>query len=138
MQSAIDGLRDKVNWKLRSLMRTHSFFKPAEMIHLYKARILSYIEYRAAAIYHGAATALARVDGVHNRLIASAGISKVDAILHFKLQIDECITASHTLRSDRPSIVPVIEMHKRQNVHNLQNVHNDWLVKNLPPNYETN
>ena len=62
MHTAIESLVDKVNWKLRTVMRTSRFFNTAEIIHLYKARILSFIEYRTAAIYHGAATALARVD----------------------------------------------------------------------------
>ena len=85
MENSIESLRSKVNWKLRTLLRTSRFFTTAEIVHLYKARILSFIEYRTAAVYHGTSTSLVRIDEVQNRLINSAGISKVDAIMHFKL-----------------------------------------------------
>ena len=85
MHGAIESLTASAKWKLRTLLRTQRFFKSADLVHLYKARILSFIEYRTAAIYHGSASALEQVDKVQSRLLKSAGISMENGILYFGL-----------------------------------------------------
>ena len=87
MHGAIDSLTAAAKWKLRTLLRTQRFFKSADLVHLYKARILSFMEYRTAAIYHGNSTALEQVDNVQRRLLKSAGISMENGILFFGLAL---------------------------------------------------
>ena len=48
-------------------------------------RILGFIEYRTAAIYHASSTALAELDLVYSRLLRVAGLTQEDSLLEFGL-----------------------------------------------------
>ena len=52
---------------------------------LYKAQLLSFIEYRTAAIYHACRTALDMLDHVQEKLLEAAGMSDVEALNNYKL-----------------------------------------------------
>eukprot|EP00959_Pyramimonas_sp_CCMP1952_P342493 7175571-Pyramimonas_sp.AAC.1 len=52
MHSAVDDCVSACSWKMLRLIRTRKFHTNAELIGLFKAHILSYIEYRTAAVYH--------------------------------------------------------------------------------------
>ena len=51
-------------WKIQRILRAKRFYSTAELIGLYKAHILSYIEYRTPAIAHVAATVLTPIDSI--------------------------------------------------------------------------
>ena len=70
---------------LRILLRTHRFYSSRDMINLYKAPILSYIEYRTPALFHASHSTLVPLDMVQNRFLSNIGISIEDAAFHFKL-----------------------------------------------------
>ena len=55
------------------------------MINLYKAHVLSYIEYRTSAIFHASYTTLLPLDLTQNRFLRELGISIEDAALNFNL-----------------------------------------------------
>ena len=52
---------------------------------MYKAQILSYIEYRTAAVYHACSTSLAALESVQIKLLEAAGVTEVEALLNFRL-----------------------------------------------------
>ena len=51
MGEAIHGLAVEASWRIRTILRARRFHSTAEMVHLYKAQVLSYVEYRTVAIY---------------------------------------------------------------------------------------
>ena len=81
MHDCVDELVDGVNWEMRTLMRTARFYSDAEMVNLYKSQILSYVEYRTAAIYHTCESSIQRLDRVQERFLEKIGLP-VDAALH--------------------------------------------------------
>ena len=85
MDSAVATLCDATSWNLRNLLRQQRYFETKSMVHLFKSRLLGYIEYRTAAIYHAPATALQRLDRIFDQFLRAAGISIEDALLHFGL-----------------------------------------------------
>eukprot|EP00969_Alexandrium_andersonii_P236978 10460782-Alexandrium_andersonii.AAC.1 len=54
MHDAVHSCVVDCGWKLRMLVRTSRYHTSAELILLYKAHILSFVEYRTAAIAHAA------------------------------------------------------------------------------------
>ena len=51
MGDAIDDLVGEMRWRIKSILRAQRYHTVADMINLYKAKVLSYAEYRTAAIY---------------------------------------------------------------------------------------
>ena len=47
--------------------------------------MLSYIEYRTAAIYHACSTSLAVLESVQTKLLEAAGVTELEALLNFRL-----------------------------------------------------
>ena len=72
-------------WKLRTLLRTARFHTVTELVVLYKSHILSYVEYRTAAIAHAATTTLHTIDRVQDRFLREIGLPRRDALLYFRL-----------------------------------------------------
>jgi hypothetical protein len=60
MTSAIGGVVTDAGWKLRTLLRTRRYFTDAELILLFKAHLLSFLEYRTPAVYHATQKLLGR------------------------------------------------------------------------------
>ncbi|CAK0818103.1 unnamed protein product [Prorocentrum cordatum] len=80
LQSAKDG-----RWKLKAILKTRKYNAGAQLVLLRKAQVLSFIEYRTAAIYHTCKTALEALDHVQDKLTEAARASKEEALLAFKL-----------------------------------------------------
>ena len=59
MLAAAKHVARKAGWRLKTLLRTRKFFTTNELVHFYKAQILSYMESSTAALYHAAPTNLA-------------------------------------------------------------------------------
>jgi hypothetical protein len=85
MDEAVDELVTEAGWKLRTLFRTQRYYTDAELILLYKAQLLSFIEYRTAAIYHCTRSILKKVDAIQTRFLRNAGVDEVTALLQFNL-----------------------------------------------------
>ena len=58
MNDAIAEIVGSATWKMGAILRTARYFNDAELIHLYKSKLLSFLEYRTAAIYHACNTTL--------------------------------------------------------------------------------
>ena len=85
MNTAIDALLSKCRWKLRSLLRCQRHYDVRAMVQLYKSRLLGYIEYRTAAIYHACETSLSQVDAIQRQFLDHFGISDEAALMEFNL-----------------------------------------------------
>ena len=60
-------------------------FSDADIIILFKAHILSYIEYRTAGIFHASDSVLAPLNNVLKNLLRDINMSELDALVHFHL-----------------------------------------------------
>jgi hypothetical protein len=85
MSDAVYDLVTQCRWKLKAILRTRRFNSGEGLINLYKAQILSFIEYRTAAIYHACSTALAELDSVQSKVLEAAGVTEVEALLSLRL-----------------------------------------------------
>lgn len=85
MDLCIDATAKSASWKLQVLLRTKRFHTDAELLLLYKAQILSFIEYRTPAVYHACATHLDSIDAVQKRLLKALDMSPERAIVDFRL-----------------------------------------------------
>lgn len=85
MDEAIAVVVSEASWKMRTLLRTKRFYTDADLIVLYKAHLLSYLEYRTPAIYHGTREVLARLDAVQTKFLRDVGIDEVTALMEFNL-----------------------------------------------------
>ena len=85
MRSAVDGLVMEAGWKLKMVIRTRRFYTDAELVVLYKAHLLSFLEYRTPAIYHAKREILWKLDRVQSRFLEDAGLNEADALMKFSL-----------------------------------------------------
>jgi hypothetical protein len=85
MVSAVSEIVSSAGWKLRTLLRTRRFYTDADLIVLYKAHLLSYLEYRTPAIYHATRTVLKRLDAVQARFLRDIGVDDITALTTFHL-----------------------------------------------------
>jgi hypothetical protein len=85
MADAVAEVVTAASWKLRTLVRTRRYYTDGELVVLYKAHLLSFLEYRTAAIYHAARAVLKRLDAIQTRFLHDAGIDEVAALMVFNL-----------------------------------------------------
>ena len=85
MLDAAKHISKEAGWRLRTLLRTRRFFTTPELVRLYKAQILSFIESSTAAIYHAAPSTLAWIDRVQHRFLRETGLTELDALRDFRL-----------------------------------------------------
>jgi hypothetical protein len=85
MEMAVTEVVNEASWKLRTLLRTRRYYTDADLITLYKAHMLSFLEYRTPAIYHALRSILSRLDSVQSRFLRSVGVDDLTALVDFKL-----------------------------------------------------
>ena len=85
MRACVDTCVREAAWRYRTLLRTHRFVTDAELVGLFKAHVLSFVEYRTPGVYHAAASILLPLDRVLSSFLRKVGISEIDAMVHFKL-----------------------------------------------------
>ena len=85
MSSTVEDLAKTCRWKLKQILRTSRFNSGANLVSLYKAQLLSFIEYRTSAIYHACDSPFALLDGVQTKLLEASGISRLEALNDFAL-----------------------------------------------------
>jgi hypothetical protein len=85
MEAAVDQVVKDASWKMKTLLRTQKFYTDAELVILYKAHLLGFVEYRTAAIYHALRSVLRRLDNVQTRFLRDAGVDDVTALMEFNL-----------------------------------------------------
>ena len=85
MLEAAKHIATEAGWRLKTLLRGKRFFTTPEIMRLYKAQILSFIESSTPAIYHAAPSILARVDRVQDRFLREIGLTALNALKDYRL-----------------------------------------------------
>ena len=85
MHSACRAVATEAGWRLRKLLQSRRYFSTPELVHLYKAQVLSYLESSTPGLYHAAPSVLDRVDRVQRRLLRELGLDELTALLNFRL-----------------------------------------------------
>ena len=85
MGNSMEELAGACRWKLEAILRTRRFNTGIKVVCLYKTHLLSFIEYRTAAIYHVCDTAPALLDDVQNKVLNAAGITNLETLNNHKL-----------------------------------------------------
>jgi len=80
MSDTVTDLAQNCRWKLKAILRTSRFNTGLQLVTLYKAQLLTFIEYRTAAIYHACRSSLECLDHVQEKLLLAAGLSAIDAL----------------------------------------------------------
>jgi len=83
MHAAVHELAVQAGWRLRAILRARAFFTIRQLVHLYRAQVLSYIESGSAAFFHAAASVLSPLDGIHSRFVRALGLTESDAAVRF-------------------------------------------------------
>jgi len=85
MTDTVFALAKDCRWKLTAILRTARYNTCMQLVLLYKAQLLSFIEYRTPAIYHACASSLEKLEHIQDRLLEAAGMSSLDALVHCRL-----------------------------------------------------
>ena len=85
MHAAICELAQSAKCKLVMILRSRRYYNDAELIGLYKAHVMSFVENRTAAIYHATNTELKSVNRIQRGFLRDLGVSEADAMIHFNL-----------------------------------------------------
>ena len=70
---------------MRTLLRTSKFHRDEQLVDVYKSRLLSYVEYRSAALYHATDTVLKPLDAVQTRFLKALDCTELEALTVFNL-----------------------------------------------------
>ena len=84
-EPCIDALCTEASCRMDVILRTQRFHMAAELIHLYKAQALSFIEYRTPAVYHACSTLLGKVDRLQRRFLRVVGVTEELALSEYAL-----------------------------------------------------
>ena len=85
MAAAVFECTSICNSKLQSLLRARKYYTHADVLRLFKAHIMSFIEYRTTAIAHASPILLESIDDILTRLLVRLGVSHEEALMHFNL-----------------------------------------------------
>ena len=86
MSESVYSLAKDCRWKLKAILRTGRFNTGADLVNLYKAQVLSILEYRTVAIYHACNTSLEELQRMQDKLLEASGFaSAVEAMEGVKL-----------------------------------------------------
>ena len=85
MHAAARHVATEAGWRLQQLLKGRRHFTTPELVHLYKAQVLSFVESSTPGLYHAAPTVLDRVDRVQRRLLRELGLDELQALLNFRL-----------------------------------------------------
>ena len=76
MGAAARAIATEAGWRLQRLLKARRYFTTPELVRLYKAQILSYIESSTPGVYHAAASVLSCVDASNADSFAKWGSAK--------------------------------------------------------------
>ena len=85
MLEAAKHVAMEAGWRLKALLRCRRHFTTPELMRLYKAQILSYIESSTPALYHAAPSVLSRIDKVQERFLEEIGVTAINALKDYRL-----------------------------------------------------
>ena len=77
-------------WKVAQLLRCKRFYSQAKMVSLFKAQVLSYIEYKTPGLYHASTSILAGIDHILNSFLGELSLDHVSALHRYNLAPLQC------------------------------------------------
>ena len=83
MDAAAHVVATEAGWRLQKLLRARRYYSDREVVHLYKAQVLSYLESSTPGLYHAARAVLDRVDRVQRRLLRALSASESQGMLDY-------------------------------------------------------
>ncbi len=90
MHKCVHDTVTEASWRLKTIMRTYRYFTDRELIGLFKAHVLNYLEYRTPGVYHACSTVLAPLDRVLSNFLRQMSVDEVDALVVFRLAPLSC------------------------------------------------
>ena len=85
MHTAIRDLTIRGGLRLKALLRVRRFFTVYQMVMLYKAQVLSFLESGCSVFIYTPATTMKLIDRIQARFLHAIGLSEVSAFLDFNL-----------------------------------------------------
>ena len=85
MGDCIDSVCADASWKLKAILRVRRFHSDTDMVIMYKARLLSFIEYRTPAVYHACTSRLIKIDKLQDAFLRALGVSREDCLSQYNL-----------------------------------------------------
>ena len=85
MRHCIQTCVAEAGWRYRTLLRTRRFYNDSELVGLFKAHILSFVEYRTPGVYHAASSNILALDRVLSNFLRQVNVSELEALTNFKL-----------------------------------------------------
>ncbi len=85
MHAACRRVATEAGWRLQKLLKSRKYFTTPELVHLYKAQVLSFIESSTPGIFHAAVSVLDRVDRVQRRFLREIGLDERTALCDYRL-----------------------------------------------------
>ena len=79
---------------MKAILRRQRYFSTPELVRLYKAHVLSYIESGTPGFFHAAASNLDCIEKIQRRFLRAVGLSEERALLDYRLaplQTRRCI-----------------------------------------------
>ena len=66
MDDAVHECAAQAGWRLRTLMRTQRYHTVMELVALFRSQVVSFVDYRTAAIAHASTSVLMAIDRVQD------------------------------------------------------------------------
>ena len=85
MHAAVRVVAVQAGWRVKAILRSRLFFSKRELVHLFKAQVLSYIEAGISAFIHAPPSTMKPIDRIHSRFLREIALSEADAALNFGL-----------------------------------------------------
>ena len=85
MVAASREVSQDAGWRLRTLLHCSRYFSVSQLVFLYKAQILTFIESRTAALHHAAPSVLNTIYCVQRRFLREVNMSELEAFRAFNL-----------------------------------------------------
>ncbi len=119
MHDAAHKVSTEAGWRLKTLLRTRRYHNLREMVNLYKAQILSYIESRTVGLHHAAPTTLLCIDRVQRRFLREMRLTEREALADWNLAPLPCRRAIAMLGllyriAMRQAPTPLCELFQRE------------------------
>eukprot|EP00969_Alexandrium_andersonii_P041899 1837753-Alexandrium_andersonii.AAC.1 len=80
MHDAVHSCIVECGWRLRALLRSRRYHTDADLVLLYKAHVLSFIEFRTPAIAHAPTSTIEPLDALQTRFLRDMGLTPREAV----------------------------------------------------------
>ena len=85
MRKGARKIATEAGWRLKAILRAKRFFSTPELVRLYKAHVLSFIESGTPGYFHASASNLDCIDRVQRRFLREVGLTEEQALLDYRL-----------------------------------------------------